>query len=200
MIASLRGTLIYKSPQHVVVDVHGVGYRVALPLSAFARLPEAEKPITLHIHTHVREDAIQLYGFLAQEERDVFVLLIGVSGIGPKSANAILSGMSVADLCDVVSRGDEAHLGTVPGIGKKTAARIILELREKMPALRSGGASDPHVRAGRGVFDDVLSALVNLGYPRARAQEVIERIFREEGDGLTLESALKAALRSLSRP
>lgn len=198
MIASLKGTLLDKSPGSIIVDVHGVGYRVFVPLSAFSHLPELDKPVTLHVHTHVREDAIQLYGFRTPEERDLFVLLIGISGIGPKSAIAILSGFSVTDLVEVVARGDEARLASVPGIGKKTAARVVLELREKLSAyaMRGSGPSGPRDRS---VGDDVLSALVNLGYPRQQAQEAIDRIWKEQGDETSLESLLRATLKALSR-
>jgi Holliday junction DNA helicase RuvA len=198
MIASLRGYLAGKSPQAVVVDVGGVGYEVFIPLSTFPRLPDLQKPVIFHTHTHVREDTLQLYGFLSREERDFFLLLLSVSGVGPKVALNILSGLPLDDLSRAVETEDVARLKAVPGVGAKTAGRVILELKGKVApfytdsAMRPGGEIRNH--------EDALSALMNLGYPRNVAGEAINKVCkREEEQALSLEDVIREALRVLMR-
>ena len=181
MIARLSGILIEKSITQCVVDVHGVGYRVVVPLTTFYELPEIGQPVVIHIHTHVREDAINLYGFHAQEERAVFQLMISVSGIGPKLAINILSGIAAGELIRAVTEEDLKRLTGIPGVGKKTAERMILEMKDK--AAKFGRETVPvgtvAVKTGDQVKDDALSALVNLGYKGSAVKEVVDRIMRE---------------------
>lgn len=201
MIATITGQLIHKSPAYVIVDVHGVGYQVFTPLSSFYHLPEIKETVTLKTYTHVREDALQLYGFLTAEEKDLFLLLITISGIGPKLAINILSGMPVAELVSAVRQGDVARLCSIPGIGQKIAARLALELKEKIAAIKTAevetvpGESEER----RQMLEDALSALVNLGYQRSMAKEVVRKIsLAHEGD-LSVETLLKESLKRLSR-
>lgn len=200
MIARLSGILIQKSATQCVVDVHGAGYRVVVPLSTFYELPEAGEPVVLQIHTHVREDAIHLYGFYTEEEREVFQLMISVSGIGPKLAVNVLSGISAPEWARAVATDDLKRLTGIPGVGRKTAERMILELKEK--AVKFGGevspAGAPTVHTGEQLKDDALSALVNLGYKGSSAREVVERIIKEAPEPLSLDRILKKALRSLA--
>ena len=142
MIASLRGALLEKRPNQIIVDVHGVGYDVSIPVSTYSALPDNGKEVTLKVHTHVREDAIALFGFLTAEEKMLFEKLIGVSGIGPKLAITVLSGLAAADLTNAIRGGDVQRLTRIPGIGKKTAERMVLELRDKVDLVRGGTAPD----------------------------------------------------------
>ncbi|HXN05616.1 MAG TPA: Holliday junction branch migration protein RuvA, partial [Nitrospiria bacterium] len=182
MIAWLNGTLIMKSPQGIVLEVNGVGYQVQVSLNTFYQLPDLKNSLSLHIHTHVREDALSLFGFMTPKERDLFLLLLGVSGIGPKLAMTILSGLSFSELVQAVQKEDLARLGTVPGIGKKTAGRVVLELKEKITDLALGDAESGQPFNGsipqpfNGVLEEVLSALVNLGYNRLVIKPRIERL------------------------
>ncbi len=201
MIATITGQLIHKSPAYVIVDVHGVGYQIFAPLSSFYHLPEVKETVTLQTYTHLREDALQLYGFLTMEEKDLFLLLITISGIGPKLALNILSGMPVAELVSAVRQGDVARLCSIPGIGQKIAARLALELKEKIAAIKTSevetvpGESEER----RQIVEDALSALVNLGYNRAVAKEAVRKIsLAHEGD-LSVETLLKESLKRLSR-
>ena len=200
MIASLSGVLISKSPNVAVVDVHGVGYQVFIPLGTFYQLPELIKPITLHTHTHVREDALQLYGFLKREEKTAFLLLIGISGIGPKLALNILSGISLEELVQAVSEGNVSKLFSIPGVGKKTAERLVLELKDRMvfalPGLVST-AGHPLPVHDPPVTDDAVSALINLGYKSQQAREAVRKVMGSEPD-LSIESVIKSSLRLLS--
>jgi holliday junction DNA helicase RuvA len=201
MIARLSGILVQKSANQCVVDVHGAGYRVVVPLSTFYELPEAGEPIVLQIHTHVREDAISLYGFYTEEEREVFELMISVSGIGPKLAVNVLSGITAGEWARAVAMEDLKRLTGIPGVGRKTAERMILELKDKAVKLGSeavpvGGAAI--VRTGEQVKDDALSALVNLGYKGSSARDVVERIMKEAPEPLSLDRILKKALRILA--
>src|SRR5215472_4669172 len=167
MIALLRGALLEKHPNQAIVDTGGVGYDVIIPVSTYTHLPEAGSEVRLRIHTHVREDALSLYGFLTQDEKALFEKLIGVSGIGPKLAVTILSGLAAPDLIHAIRRGEVERLVRIPGIGKKTAERMVLELREKLPAVAGEDASDPSGAAPLSPIDqDVLSALLNLGCAR----------------------------------
>jgi len=201
MIAAVTGQLIHKSPASVIVDVHGVGYQVFTPLSTFYHLPEIKETVTLKTYTHVREDALQLYGFLTMEEKDLFLLLITISGIGPKLAINILSGMPVTELVSAVRQGDVARLCSIPGIGQKIAARLALELKEKIAAIKTAevetvpGESEER----RQMLEDALSALVNLGYQRGMAKEVVRKISLASEGELSVETLLKESLKRLSR-
>ena len=197
MIAYLHGRIVEKQPSRVIVDVDGVGYDVAVPLSTFYGLGEVGSDIVLRIHTHVREDALSLYGFATRLEQQLFERLIGVSGIGPKLALAVLSGIEPPDLIRAVERADVARLTAIPGVGKKTSERIVLELRDRLPRIEVG------VEAGGPVptpalADDVLSALINLGYHRPLAEKAVQATIRATPDG-GFERTLKQALRELAK-
>lgn len=197
MIAQLIGEIAYRSIDHLIVDVGGVGYRLVIPLSTFYALPEQGK-VRLQVYTHVKEDAIHLYGFLTQAEKEMFTLLIGITGIGPKLAVNILSNIPADQLRDTLARGDVRQLSAVPGIGKKTAERLVLELQDKAgKTLPAGIPSKPATgRTGRaGSLDDAISALVNLGYKETQARKVIETL--DVAEGTTVEDILKGALRVL---
>jgi Holliday junction DNA helicase RuvA len=201
MIALLRGELAYKSVDHIIVDTGGVGYRLFIPLSTFYALPD-NGPVRLLVHTHVREDTLQLYGFLTTAEKEMFALLIGISGIGPKLAINILSHIPVADLQTAVLSGDVKRLATLPGIGKKTAERLVLELKDKLGSAgpASSGQTPAVMVAGHLPQDpviDVLSALVNLGYKEVQARKVLESM--EISPGAAMEEILKGALKVLAR-
>lgn len=196
MIGHLRGQILRKGPQEVVVDVAGVGYRVVIPVSTFYRLGDEGQPVSLRVHTHVREDALALYGFLSGPEQALFERLIDVAGVGPKLAINILSGIEAPDLVSALREGDVSRLTRIPGVGKKTAERLVVELKDKMPALAAaqGGPATP---AGHGMKGDLLSALSNLGYSRAEAERGVDRALREDADG-RFEDLLRRALRILS--
>lgn len=199
MIASLTGTLSYKSPAYVIVDVHGVGYQVALPLSTFYSLPDVNGAVSLQIHTHVREDALLLFGFSRMEEKEAFLMLQDVSGIGPKLALNILSGITVEELTDAIRREDKARLSLVPGVGAKTAGRIVLELKGKMDHLACAGLEPVVARSAPVcVSDDALSALMNLGYKRPQAEDAIKKA-SEGREGMALGDILKNALKQLAK-
>lgn len=199
MISFLRGRVLDKHPNRITVDVQGVGYDVHVPLSTYYRVAEPGGDVSLRVHTHVREDALQLYGFLTDLEKLLFERLIGVSGIGPKMGVALLSGMEARDLLACVQRGDVARLTGIPGIGKKTAERIVLELKDRVASL--GVLDDPAAPAAAGedrLRDDLLSALQNLGYHRPLAEKAIDAALADGGEP-AFEPALKAALRELMR-
>ena len=199
MIAFLRGRVLDKQPNRIIVDVQGVGYDVHVPLSTYYRVAEPGGEVSLRVHTHVREDALQLYGFLTDLERQLFERLIGVSGIGPKMAVALLSGMEARDLVISVQRADVARLTGIPGIGKKTAERIVLELKDRVAQLgvEPEAAAAPASAEDR-LRDDLLSALQNLGYHRPMAEKAADTALAAGGE-LTFEVALKATLRELMR-
>src|SRR5579884_3079677 len=169
MIALLRGVLLEKHPNQAIVEAGGVGYDVMIPVSTYTHLPDTGSEVRLRIHTHVREDALALYGFLTQDEKALFEKLIGVSGIGPKLAVTILSGLAAPDLIYAIGRGEVERLVRIPGIGKKTAERMVLELRDKLPAA-TGDAPEPAAAVLSAVDQDVLSALLNLGCARPQAE------------------------------
>ncbi len=175
MIASLRGVLVEKHPNQAVVETGGVGYDVIIPVSTFSHLPDAGAEVRLRIHTHVREDALALYGFLTQDEKALFEKLIGVSGIGPRLAVTILSGLAAVDLIYAIRRGEVDRLVRIPGIGKKTAERLVLELRDKLPAVSGEEASAAPTAALSAVDQDVLSALLNLGCARPQAESAVRK-------------------------
>jgi Holliday junction DNA helicase RuvA len=198
MIAQLRGTLDDKRPNQVLVDVGGVGYLVHIPLSTFYALGDLHSNITLLIHTHVREDAISLYGFLSAREKHLFELLISASGVGPVLALKILSGMSVDDLVPAVRSGDLARLTRIPGVGRKTAERMIVELRDKLAAIEISEEAHRPV-AATGTSGDVVSALLNLGYDQHAAEQAVERAGKN-GAAETFETLLRGALQELTAP
>jgi Holliday junction DNA helicase RuvA len=199
MIAFLRGRVLDKHPNRIVIDVNGVGYELHVPLSTYYDVGEPGTEIALHVHTHVRDDALQLYGFLTTLEQQLFERLIAISGIGPKLAVAVLSGIDSDELVSSIQRADVARLTRIPGIGKKTAERIVLELKDRLadvarPAVADGGIRTQmdHVR------DDLVSALENLGYHRPLAEKAVDAVRARDGSAL-FEDALKGALRELMR-
>jgi Holliday junction DNA helicase RuvA len=199
MIAFLRGRVITKQPNRVVVDVAGVGYDVHVPLSTFYEVGEEGADVSLRVYTHVREDALQLYGFLTDLERQVFERLIGISGIGPKLAIAVLSGMDSRELVVAVQRADVARLTGIPGIGKKTAERIVLELKDRLTQLAAPAAiGTTPVSTGDRLRADLLSALQNLGYHRPQAERAIDAALRASPDA-DFEHALRGVLRELMK-
>jgi Holliday junction DNA helicase RuvA len=200
MIAFLRGRVLEKQPNRVLVDVNGVGYEVVIPLSTFYDVGDEGAEVALRVHTHVREDALQLFGFLTLLERQMFERLIAVSGIGPKLAIAVLSGLETRDLVSAVQRADVARLTSIPGVGKKTAERIVLELKDRLTQIAIPAAVDakPQAAGEDRMRGDLLSALQNLGYHRNDAERAIDVVLAQSADR-TLESALKDALRRLSR-
>ena len=198
MIAQLRGTIEDKRPNQVLVDVGGVGYLVHIPLSTFYALGDLHSGITLLIYTHVREDALSLYGFLSAREKHLFELLISASGVGPVLALKILSGMSVDDLVPAVRAGDLPRLTRIPGVGRKTAERMVVELRDKLEAMEvPESARQPATPAG--TSGDVVSALLNLGYEQRAAEQAVERAGKN-GSGDSFEALLRAALQQLTTP
>ena len=197
MIGQLRGRLADKRPNQVMVDVGGVGYLVAVPLSTYATLGELHTEVTLLIHTHVREDALALYGFLSSREKHFFELLLGASGVGPSLALKILSGMSVEELVPAIRTGDVGRLTKIPGVGRKTAERMVVELRDKLEAVTVAEEKMPASKAG--VEADVVSALTNLGYDGRVAEHAVADGKRSVGI-TSFEKLLKAALQELSAP
>ncbi len=187
MIGSLRGKLIYRKPDHIVVEVGGVGYHVNVPFNTISNLPGEGKDVFLHTYTHVREDTLQLYGFTSEDEKKVFITLLGITGIGPKMALNILSGISHNDLIHAIETEDVAYLCRIPGLGKKTAHRLILELKEKLPPVK---------KTADRVFEDTLSALVNLGYKKSVAQESLEKAYKK--GFRDIEGLFKEALKYLT--
>jgi holliday junction DNA helicase RuvA len=178
MIAFLRGKLLEKHPNQIVIDTAGVGYDVVIPISTFSALPDAGAEVALRIHTHVREDALALFGFLTAEEKALFEKLISVSGIGPKLAITVLSGLATPVLIDAIRGGDVAHLVRIPGVGKKTAERMVLELKDKLEGLGGGAPPAMSSRAEpalSAIEHDVLSALLNLGCQRAAAESAVRK-------------------------
>ena len=194
MIAALAGTLAEKSPERLVIDVGGVGYAVHVSLQTFTDLPPAGVPVLLLIHTEVREDAIELIGFLSDRERALFHLLRKVKGLGPRTALVVLSGMPLADLASTIAAGDAARLQTIAGVGKKYAERIVVECREPAAALAASAAARPRAQTD-GVVDEAVSALVNLGYKRPEAERAVEKVNRA---GAALEEVIRGALQGLS--
>ena len=199
MIAVLKGSIAEKTPSRVIVDVAGVGYDVLVPLSTFYVLGEPGAAVTLRIHTHVREDIIALYGFMTRLEQDLFERLIAISGVGPKLALAVLSGIEPAELIRAIRTQDVARLTRIPGIGKKTAERIGLELKDRLPAEMQIAEPAPAAStAGDQLRDDLLSALVNLGYQRPVAEKAVEKVLRVQPEA-RFEAALKDVLRALMK-
>lgn len=196
MIAFLKGRLLEKHPNRIIVDVGGVGYDVQVPLATFYTLGDPGSNVSLRVHTHVREDALALFGFATPLELALFERLIATSGIGPRLALAVLSGIEPAELVRAVRGQDVARLTAIPGIGKKTAERISLELRHRLPAIDAEGGAAPAAEGA--IRDDVLSALVNLGYQRGAAEKAIDAVLKGHRDA-TFEQGLREALRVLTR-
>jgi Holliday junction DNA helicase RuvA len=201
MIAHLTGRLAFKAPTHLALDVQGVGYEVFIPLSTYYNLPNLDDSLSLSIYTHVREDAIQLFGFSTQQEKGAFVLLLSVSGIGPKSALGILSALPVSDLVSAIQSADVEKLETVPGIGKKSAGRLVLELKDKLTKLHPGltPAAEHHPHDRDDIFDDALSALTNLGYRASDAKEALKRVRASRPGSLSLQEFIRETLKNLAR-
>jgi Holliday junction DNA helicase RuvA len=195
VIAQLRGRLLRKEPQEAVVDVGGVGYRVTIPLSTFYRLGEPGEEVALLTHTHVREDALALFGFLTAAEQALFERLIAVSGVGPKLAVSILSGIEAPDLVSALRSSDVPRLTRIPGVGKKTAERLVLELKDKMQGLAA--AAEPVAVPASTAKEDLVSALVHLGYSRPEAERGVERALKDDATG-RFEDLLRRTLRVLS--
>jgi Holliday junction DNA helicase RuvA len=196
VIAHISGTLAQKIPGEAVVDVGGVGYQIFIPLNVFYRLPEIGAAVRLQIYTHVREDALQLFGFHDHEEKQLFLLLIGVSGIGPKLAVNILSGIAAEDLARALKEADQARLVAIPGVGRKLAERMIVELKDKFASLAPAGPESAKPEGGSQLLLDAVSALVNLGYKRPDAEKVVREVLRR-GER-SLEGVIKETLRRIS--
>jgi Holliday junction DNA helicase RuvA len=195
MIAHLRGTLLSKHPNQAIVETQGVGYDVTISVPTFSELPAEGSAVALHIHTHVREDALSLYGFLRRAEKQLFEKLLTVSGIGPKLAITILSGMAADEMVNAIRGGEVPRLTRIPGIGKKTAERMVLELRDKLPA--TAGAEAASATVASPVEEDVISALVNLGYQRAAAEKALNAARGKASGGF--ESLFREALGALAK-
>ncbi|MBX2989574.1 MAG: Holliday junction branch migration protein RuvA [Bacteroidetes bacterium] len=200
MIASLRGKLLAKSPTELLLDVNGVGYAVSIPLSTFEKIGETGSETTLLTYLHVREDALQLYGFSTEEERNLFKLLISVSGIGPRMAQSILSGISASDLTNYISEGNHFALTRIPGIGKKIAERLVVELREKIGKMEMPTSLPPASSASQSsIRSEALLALTSLGFNRSVAEKALRAAIQEtNGKDVTVEVLLKAALKHAS--
>ena len=203
MIARLEGTLVEKHPTRVVLDVGGVGYEIFIPVTTFYELPEVGKTVALRIHTHVREDALQLFGFRSARERAIFELLIRTNGVGPKLAQSILSGIEAERLVEAIRGGQVAVLKSVPGLGVKKAERLIMELRDRVDQLDAEEGAPAGVPValppGDERGEEAISALVNLGYPRNQAESAVEKARGSASDEAPLESLIREALRGLSR-
>jgi Holliday junction DNA helicase RuvA len=201
MIAFLTGRLAFKAPTHLTLDVQGVGYEVHIPLSTYYALPNLDEVTALNIHTHLREDAIQLFGFLSQSEKQSFLLLTSVSGIGPRLALSVLSSLSVTDLVQAIQSEDVDKLATVPGIGKKSAGRIALELKDKVDRIQGIRHQAPRADASEldGPYEDALSALVNLGYRAQDAKEALKRVTQAATESLALKDLIRKGLKELAK-
>jgi Holliday junction DNA helicase RuvA len=197
MIAHLKGQLAYKSPEYTIVDVNGVGYQVFTPLSTYYALPNLGQTVSLKIHTRVREDELKLFGFLTEQEQTIFQKLITINKVGPRLALGILSGMSPADFISAVMNNDAARLSTIPGVGKKTAERLTLEMKDKLADLALGMQHHPEATQKQGFYDDALSALINLGYKKPEAEKALKTIYNQNGKDANLEDLIKESLNIL---
>jgi Holliday junction DNA helicase RuvA len=193
LIASLNGIIQSKKPEGLIIDVNGIGYQVSIPLCSLSDIPEQGEKVFLHTYTHVREDALQLFGFMTGEERKVFTTLLGISGVGPKLGLAILSGMPVQRFVELVQNEDVSLLSTIPGLGKKTAARLILELKGKLPSLKTDEAGSGEAYSAS---EDAISALVNLGYKKPASEKAVDKAV--EGGLSTIEDIIREALKYLT--
>jgi len=198
MIAHLKGQLTYKSPEHTIVDVNGVGYLVFTPLSTYYALPSIGQTVSLKVHTRVREDEFKLFGFLTEEEQTIFQKLITINKVGPRLALAILSGMSPKDLLSAVMNNDYAKLSTIPGVGKKTAERLTMEMKDKLADMTlEMDRSTDYIPTKQGFYDDALSALLNLGYKKPEAEKALKTIYSQNGKDAGLEEIIKESLNIL---
>jgi Holliday junction DNA helicase RuvA len=200
MIGQIRGQLLQKKPNVVLVDVQGVGYEVNIPVTSFYELPSEGNEVVLKIYTHVREDALLLFGFKSQREKDLFLKLISISGIGPKLGISIMSGGRVEELAQAIADGDLARLTSIPGVGRKTAERVVLELRSQITPFLVPEQAQTSREAGRadGLQDDIISALVNLGYPKPAAEKAIATVLRSGECERTFEDLLRHTLHRLA--
>lgn len=196
MIALLTGKIVSKTPAELILDVSGVGYHVHTPFSTFEKMPEAGDEVTLQIFTHVREDALLLFGFFSKEEKEIFVKLLKVNGIGPKLALSILSGVPAGDFIEAVRNEDLVRLNSVPGIGRKTAEKIIIELKDKLKSMNVVSQHGTGSGRSSAVYDDAVSALVNLGYNKVQAEGVLGRVGVKKDASLT--NIIKDALKELA--
>ena len=198
MIAHLKGQLTYKSPEHSIVDVNGVGYQVFTPLSTYYALPSIGQTVSLRVHTRVREDELKLFGFLTEQELTIFQKLITINKVGPRLALGILSGMPPTDLLSAVMNNDYAKLSTIPGVGKKTAERLTMEMKDKLAdmALEMEHPVD-FTSKEQGFYDDALSALINLGYKKPVAEKALKTIYTQNGKDASLEEIIKESLNIL---
>jgi len=197
MIAHLIGKLIYKSPDHSIVDVNGIGYKIFTPLSTYYVLPNTGESVTLHIHTRVREDELKLFGFLTEEEQTIFEKLITINKVGPKLALGILSGMSPENLLTAIISNDAARLSAIPGVGKKTAERLTLEMKDKLSDLTFEMEHKQDTEVPEGPYEDALSALVNLGYKKPQAEKSLKSAYNKVGKDSSLEDLIKESLNNL---
>jgi Holliday junction DNA helicase RuvA len=198
MIAHLKGQLIQKSPVSLVVDVQGVGYEVFIPLTVYYELPECGTTISLYIHTRIREDSLKLFGFIKEADKQMFELLTRISKVGPKIALAFLSGMTAQDLTQAVFNDDIATLSAIPGVGRKTAERLALELKDKLSELNlQPETATANNTPGNGLKDDAVSALVNLGYKKAQAEQALRKVWRDEAKP-SLEELIRDSLNCMS--
>lgn len=198
MIAHLKGLLARKTPVSVVVDVQGVGYEAYISLNNYYELPETGQPVNLLIHTYHKEDTFKLYGFLHEEEKQIFETLIGINKVGPKLALAILSGMPVAELLDAIAKNDVARISTIPGVGRKTAERLALELKDKLGKLEKTSPEAARAAPHNRLLEDALSALINLGYRKGDAEKALKQIWEESPGEPALETLIKESLNRLS--
>ena len=198
MIAHLKGKLIHKSPVEISIDVNGIGYQVFVPLSTFYALPELEDEVFLSIHTHMREESLKLFGFCTSNEKRIFEKFITINKVGPKLALTILSGMSPAELLGTIESNEIGRLSAIPGIGRKTAERLILEMRDKMDGLSLELATTKDSTSQNGLFDDALSALVNLGYKKNQAENALKKVLEKGETESSIESLIKKSLNLLS--
>lgn len=196
MIAHISGTLAQKIPGEAIIDVGGIGYQVFIPLNVFYGLPEIGAAVTLQIYTHVREDALQLFGFQDPAEKQLFLLLLGVSGIGPKLAVNILSGIPTQELSRALKEGDQVRLVAIPGVGRKLAERMIVELKDRFATLAPAGAESAKADVSSQLLLDAVSALVNLGYKRPEAEKMVREVLKKGAP--SLENVLKETLRRMS--
>lgn len=201
MIASVKGRITLKSPTALTVEVNGIGYQVFVPLSTFYSLPEEKAEVFLHIHSHVREDAFQLFGFSTPTEKSLFLLLLSVSGVGPKLALNILSGIGLVELIEAIRKGEVKRLHAIPGVGPKMAGRLALELKDKVAVLglEDYGVAKAPTEKDNVLEEDALSALVNLGYQRPQAKRAIEQILKEEEDYGSVEALIRKGLKRLAK-
>lgn len=196
MIALLTGKIVSKSPSEVILDVSGVGYHVHTTLNTFDQLPETNNSVTLHIYTHVREDTLSLFGFLSREEKDIFTKLLKINGIGPKLSLAILSGVPPHEFVNAVCEEDLARLNAIPGVGRKTAERIIIDLKDKLTMDLTAKTTEKIKEKSGGLYDDALSALVNLGYNKNHVEKALGKVGLTKDSSLTI--VIKDALKELA--